>query len=240
MPLPRFALPLAVTIGLAVAVPSGAMAAPSSSGSSVRATAAQAEDDAPVLPSRVANALRRTDSALTSAESHIDEGEYPQAITALRSVKNNMYRADRAARAQMNAAAPVDPEGEGDDAVTTGPDSVIAVLGEEHEVVATLAGLFDANSKGVVDGLSHTLFRTISARDGLLNAVIALDPEGAGADYADGMADTADQYPDEVANLTEALASDTLSAGGRAVLTPALTRVTATANAFATAFGGGE
>jgi hypothetical protein len=243
MPLPRFALPLAVTVGLAIALPAGAGAAQSASSSGsggARAVAAQAEDDAPVLPSRVANALRRTDNALTSAESHLDEGEYSQAITALRSVKNNMYRADRAARAQMNATPPADPEGEGDDAPTTGPDSVIAVLGEEHEVVVTLAGLFDTNSKGVVDGLSHALYRTISARDGLLNAVIALDPEGAGADYADGMPDTADQYPDEVANLTEALAGDSLSAGGRAVLTPALTRVTATANAFAAAFGGGE
>ena len=240
MPLLRFALPLAVTIGLAVAVPTGAGAAQSSGSSGPRAVAAAEDDDAPVLPSRVASALRRTDNALTSAESHLDEGEYPQAITALRSVKNNMYRADRAARAQMAAVPPVDPEGEGEDAVTTGPDSVIAVLGQEHEVVVTLAGLFDTNSKGVVVGLSHTLYRTISARDGLLNAVIALDPEGAGVAYADGMADTADQYPDEVANLTEALAGDTLSAGGRAVLTPALTRVTATANAFAAAFGGGE
>ncbi|HWI73268.1 MAG TPA: hypothetical protein VNT55_15030 [Baekduia sp.] len=241
MPFPRFALPLAITIGLAIALPTGAGAAQPASGTGgLRAVAAAEDDDAPVLPSRVANALRRTDNALASAESHLDEGEYSQAVTALRSVKNNMYRADRAARAQMNAAPPADPEGEGDDAVTTGPDSVIAVLGEEHEVVVTLAGLFDTNSKGVVDGLSHTLFRTISARDGLLNAVIALDPEGAGADYADGMADTADQYPDEVANLTETLASDSLSAGGRAVLTPALTRVTATANAFAAAFGGGE
>jgi hypothetical protein len=233
----KLAVPLTVALGLAVATPTASMAAKSPA---PKAHAAQETDDVPVLPSRVANAIRRTQDSLANAEDHIDEGEYPQAIVSLRSLRNNMYRADRAARAQMNAVPPVDPEGEGDDAVTTGPDSVIAVLGEEHQVIVTVAGLFDANSQGVVDSLTHALFRTLNARDGLLNAVIALDPEGAGADYADGMADTADQYPDEVANLTEALGSDTLSAGGRAVLTPALAQVTATAAAFAAAFGGGE
>jgi hypothetical protein len=233
------ALPLTVALGLAAASPVAAVAAPHRGAS---AHAAQAEtDDAPVLPSRVTNALRRTDRSLENAETHIDEGEYAQAIVSLRNVRKNMYRADRAARAQMNAAPPVDPEGEGgEDVATTGPDSVIAVLGAEHEVITTVAGLFDTNSQGVVDGLTHALFRTMNARDGLLNAVIALDPEGAGAPFADGMADTADQYPDEVANLTEALASDQLSPGGRAVLTPALAQATATAAAFAAAFGGGE
>jgi hypothetical protein len=233
----RLALPLTVALGLAAASPVGAAAAPHHAPS---AHAAQDTDDVAVLPSRVANALRRTDRSLENAETHVDEGEYAQAIVSLRNVRKNMYRADRAARAQMNAVPPVDPEGEGDDAVTTGPDSVIAVLGAEHEVVTTVAGLFDTNSQGLVDALTHALFRTMGARDALLGAVIALDPEGAGADYADGMADTADQYPDEVANLTEALASDQLSPGGRAVLTPALAKANATAAAFAAAFGGGE
>ena len=232
----KLAVPLTIVLGLAAASPAS-MAAKSPP----KAHAAQeADDDTVVLPSRVANAIRRTQDSLNNAEDHIDEAEYPQAIVSLRSVRDNMYRADRAARAQMNAPPPP-PDAEGEDVESTaGPDSVIAVLGEEHTVVTTLAGLFDANSQGVVDGLTNAMFRTLNARDGLLNAVIALDPEGAGADFADGMADTADQYPDEVANLTEALASDTLSTGGRAVLTPALAQVTATAAAFDAAFGGGE
>lgn len=233
----HLAVPLTIALGLVAASPVGAVAAPHRGAS---AHAAQAEtDDAPVLPSRVANAVRRTESSLASAESHVDEGEYAQAIVSLRNLRKNMYRADRAARAQLNAPPPADPE-DNDDAGTAGPDSVVAVLGTEHEVVTTVAGLFDTNSQGVVDALSHALFRTMNARDALLNAVIALDPEGAGAPFADAMPDTADLYPDEVANLTEALAGDQLSPGGRAVLTSALAKATATAAAFAAAYGGGE
>ena len=80
----------------------------------------------------------------------------------------------------------------------------------------------------------------MNTRDKLLAAVIALDPEGAGADYADGMADTVAGYDDEVANLTEALAADQLSAGGTKVLTAALNQSKATQAKVAAAFGGGE
>jgi hypothetical protein len=236
----RLALPLTIAVGLVAAAPAGALAAPGAGAKAkhITARAAQtaADGDAPILPSRVANALRRTQNSLNDAEDHLDDGAYSQAIVSLRSVRNNMYRADRAARVQLNAPAPAEDA----DVATTPADSVVAVLGQEHQVVVTVAGLFDTTSKGVVDALTHALYRTLDARDGLLNAVIALDPEGAGADYADAMPDTADQYPDEVANLTEALGSDQLSPGGRAVLTPALAQVTATANAFAAAFGGGE
>jgi hypothetical protein len=54
------------------------------------------------------------------------------------------------------------------------------------------------------------------------------------------MADTVDGYADEVANLTEALADDKLSAGGKSALTAALNRSKATAAKIDTAFGGGE
>jgi hypothetical protein len=134
----------------------------------------------------------------------------------------------------MNAV--VDPNAE----TTPGPDAVIAVLGVDSDVVVTVSGLFDANSKGVVDAATHALFRTLNARDRLLDAVIGLDPEGAGADYADGMADTVDGYTDEVANITDALADDQLSPGGTRVLRTALAQVTATAAKVNAAFGGGE
>jgi hypothetical protein len=106
--------------------------------------------------------------------------------------------------------------------------------------VTTVSGLFDANSKGVVDSATHALFRTLNARDRLLDAVIALDPEGAGADYADGMADTVDGYADEVSNISDALADDQLSPGGTRVLNAALTQVQATSAKVNAAFGGGE
>jgi hypothetical protein len=236
-------------VGLAalfsLAVTSNALAKPSTvlgdASSSVIASARAEDTDEVVLPSRVANAIARTEASLAKAAEHLDEGEYAKVVVSLRAVRNNMYRADRAARVQMNAAPPVDPDDEGgEDAVTTGPDSVVAVLTLDQTIVMSLAGLFDTHSQGVVVSLTHTLFQTMSARDKLLASVIALDPEGAGADYADGMADTLDGYSDEVANLQEALNSDALSAGGRKVLTAALAKSQATLAAITAAFGGGE
>jgi hypothetical protein len=226
-----------VALALVVAVLSLAAA-------STASAAAPESDDAVVLPTRVAAAINRTQTALDNAAEHIDEGEYAKAVTSLRAVRNNMYRADRAARAQMNAvpAVPVDPEADPEDVPesTAGPDSVIAVLTLDQTVVTTLAGIFDSNSQGVVVALTHALFQTMTARDKLLAAVIALDPEGAGAAYADGMPDTLDGYTDEVANLTEALQNDTLSVGGKKVIQAALVKSQATLATITTAFGGGE
>jgi hypothetical protein len=227
----KAAVPLGLVLGaLALSAAPAHAAAPAA-----KAKAAQvAIDPEVILPGRVAGAIRRTQKSLDNAETHIDENEFPQAVTSLRAVRKNMYRADRAARRQMNAV--VDPEAE----TTPGPDSVIAVLTLDTIVVEQVSALFDTNSKGVVDALSPALYRTMGARDRLLDAVIALDPEGAGADYSDGMADTVDGYTDEAASISEALADDTLSAGGTRVLRPALAKSQATAAKVTLAFGGGE
>ncbi len=227
----KAAVPLGLLASLAVILPTGAQAA-----AYCGYGAPPAANDEVVLPSRVDIAIRRTERSICKAEEHVDEGEYTQAATSLRSVRRNMYRADRAARRQMNVV----PDPNAEDETTPGPDSVIAVLNMDSEVVLTTSGLFDANSKGVVDAATHALFRTLNARDRLLDSVIALDPEGAGADYSDGMADTVAGYDDEVANITEALADDPLSAGGTRVLNAALRQVTATAAKVNAAFGGGE
>jgi hypothetical protein len=224
-------VPLGLLLGLALAIPTASQAT-AYCGYGAPPTA----NDEVVLPSRVAIAISRTERSICKAEEHADEGEYSQAVVSLRSARRNMYRADRAARRQMNIV----PDPNSEDESTPGPDSVIAVLNLDSEVVTTVSGLFDGNSQGVVDGATHALFRTLNARDRLLDAVIALDPEGAGADYSDGMADTVDGYTDEVANLTDALADDQLSPGGARVLRAARTQVTATAAKVNAAFGGGE
>jgi hypothetical protein len=226
----KAAVPLGLVLG-ALAL----SAAPAHAAAPVAKAAQTPADDTVVLPGRVAAAIRRTQRSLDNAENHVDEAEPAKAVTSLRAVRRNMYRADRAARRQMNAV-PADPEAE----TTSGPDSVIAVLTLDQTVVESLSGLFDTNSKGVVDGLSHAMYRTMDARDRLLNSVIALDPEGAGATYSDGMADTLDGYADEVASISEALADDQLSAGGARVLRPALSQSQATAAKVNLAYGGGE
>jgi hypothetical protein len=228
-------VPLAVVCGLLLSSPGAAVAQ-------------QEPDDAAVLPSRVSNAINRTENLLDAAGVAIDTGDKAGATATLNGVRLNIYRADKAARAQM-AAAPADPEDAPDppedapdapEAAVTPADSVVAVLGLDQTVVTSVAGLFDGKQGAVLTPLSSSLFAAMNARDKLLASVIALDPEGAGADYADGMADTVAGYDDEVANLTEALARDQLSAGGKKVLTAALAQSKATQAKVTAAFGGGE
>jgi hypothetical protein len=227
-----------ILVGLVLTLAVAASASAHSARTGPPAAAAQVAppaDDPVVLPSRIAAAIRRTETALANAEKHVDEAEYTKAIVSLRAVRASLARADKAARRQMNAV-PADPEAE----TTPGPDSVIAALAVDQEAVMTAAGLFNGNSGTLVTALASTITTAQLIRDRLMNAVIALDPEGAGAPYADGMPDTLDGYADEVANLTEALADDKLSAGGAAALRAALARSNATLAKMNVAFGGGE
>ena len=217
-----------------LAIAGTANAAPLPIGHTAKASQA-AEDDAVVLPSRVAGAIRRTENALAKAEEHIDEAEYSKAVISLRAVRKYLVVADKSARRQMSAV-PADPEAE----TTTGPDSVIAVLSLDQEVAVGLAGLLNGQTGTLVGAIGTTLATAQTTRDKLLDTVIGLDPEGDGAAYADGMADTLDGYADEVDNITEAIALDVLSAGGKGILNAALTRSKATEAKIQAAFGGGE
>jgi hypothetical protein len=221
-------------LALLLAVSTVALMAVGSASARVAAEA-PADDDAAVLPSRVASPLHRVDSSISKAEEHVDEEEYAKAIVSLRSVRRNVFAANKAAKRQINAV-PADPEAE----TTSGPDSVIAVLNAEQAAIERVASLFNGNSGALVTALASTIVYVQGYRDRLINAIVALPAEGAGADYSDGMADTVDAYADEVANLTEALADDKLSAGGKSALTAALNRSKATAAKIDTAYGGGE
>jgi hypothetical protein len=242
----RRILPLLAVLALSLSVVASASArsnsahtaSPVSAPASV-AAAPEAEEDAAVLPTRVVGAIRRTETALANAEEHIDEAEYTKAIVSLRAVRQNLLRADKAARTQMKAVPPAEDQ-ESEEAATSPADSVIAVLGLEQEIVVTIADLFNGQSGALVTALSSTISTAQLTRDRMLASVLALNPEGAGADYSDGMADTVGGYTDEVANLAEALANDKLTLGGRGVLNLALTRSKATEAKINSAFGGGE
>jgi hypothetical protein len=200
----------------------------------VATAAAPPADDAVVLPSRVGNAINRAQILLDAASLAIDTHDSTKAVAALQAISAGVTRADKAARVQMDAVAAPDSE------TTPGPDSVVAVLTLDQTVVTSLAGLFDGQTGAIVDAATHSLFATMNTRDKLLATVIALPAEGAGADYSDGMADIVTGFDDEAANLTEALANDKLSAGGRKVLTAALAQSQRAQAAAAAAFGGGE
>lgn len=189
-----------------------------------------------VLPSRVANAIRRASNLLDSAGTSVDTGDTARAVTALKALQRTIVRADKAARKQMTAAA--DPDAE--EGATPGPDSVIAVLTFDQSAITTLAGFFDTTSGQIVNATARALSAVMGTRDKLLGTVIALPDEGAGADYADGMADTLTGYDDEVASIAEAMSDDALSAAGRNALRAAAARSRATRAKVGAAFGGGE
>ena len=193
-------------------------------------------DDDIVLPSRVAVSVSSPaqDSVDLSAL-RVNNRRWKLANRALAGVKVNVVRAHRAGMYQM--ALPVAEEAE----TTPGPDSAIAVLTLEQGVITNLAALFDGIPVGhplVIKNPSEALTQANAKRDQMLDAILALDPEEAGAPYADAMTDTVDGYADEVANLTEALQRDALTAAARAELTKALKKSTATAARISPPFGG--
>jgi hypothetical protein len=204
------------------------------------AQAAEADDEV-VLPSRVANSIQRTLNALDRAERRIEDGRYPGARRSLSAVSTDILRAHRAGTNQMTAVPPLDDEGDPVES-TSGPDSVVAVLTLEQTAVTRLAGMLDGVTGHplVVSLVGAGISTAQTSRDQMLTAVIGLDPEGAGADYADGMADTLDGYTDEVANLTESLQTDQLSAPSQAVVSSALAGSQAAEAKVTAAFGGGE
>ena len=168
---------------------------------SARAQTPPIVDDEVILPTRVSAAMGRSLSALDRAEARVDDQQYGSAAASLLAIGSDLNRAHSAARAQLKAK-PVDPEAE----TTQGPDSVTAVLTLEQQAITRLAGLYDTVTDPVVlNRIGSAMDVALTKRVRMLNAVIALNPEGAGAAYADGMADTVDGYTDEVENLTEAL-----------------------------------
>ena len=234
-----FAVSLALGLGLVTAASAGQLNSGSEPISDHVVTVAEADDEV-ILPSRVASAVARTQNALARSTAGVEERRIKAATRSLGALQSDVRRAYSAAKLQMNAAAAVDPEEEAE-GTTAGPDSVVAVLTLDQATITGLAGLFDyVKDPGATASITKSLNAALTRRDQLLNTVIAMDPEGAGADYADGMADTVDGYTDETANLAEALKVDRLTPASTTALTNALARSQATAAKVAAAFGGGE
>jgi hypothetical protein len=241
----RLALGLVVGLAVAAVGPAASASAQESAGHH-RGAQAHAKsfmaawptpDDEVVLPSRVAAAIAYTQDAVDQAARRVDNAKWKRANTSLAAVGVNIARAHRSGIYQMTLPAVEEAE------TTPGPDSVVAVLGLEQGVITNLAALFDgitASHPYVIKSLSTAMTQANTSRNAMLDAVLALDPEEAGADYADGMTDTVDGYTDEIANLTEALHDDVLAPAARTALTTALANSQATAAKVSAGFGGGE
>jgi hypothetical protein len=201
----------------------------------VLAHIAQEEDGTPV-PTSVARPISRARGALKAAATQIANRRFARALDSLGSLQFYLRRAHRAGMAQIGAP-PTDPEED----TPPGPVSVLAVLDLEHRVTMRGVALFDGLRRyAVVSSLRETLWYDHHYRDAMLDAVIGLPPEGAGSDYADGMADTLPSYVTEVNRVKTALAQYRLTDSARLGLNRALDRIQATQAKVNKAFGGGE
>ena len=187
-------------------------------------------------PDSVSTAIELAQVALTIVERRIANHRFDEAPESLSILQHDIVQANRAAADQIGLP-PSDPES--DD--PPGPASVFAALKLDHQVTIHLVSLFDGVSDAdVVTSLRHTLSRTQKARDDLLDAVIALPPEGARADYDDGMSDTLGVYPAEENLITTALLAFELTDPANTALTKLLARVQATDARVNAVWGGGE
>ena len=239
--IPRLMTPL-VTITMSVVIALSVVSAPS--GQQVGAApptrlalVAEPFDPEVVLPARVDAALHRTFAAVERGVAAVDDRQRAQARRALHAASVGFNRANKAVLHQVLAVT--DPEAEEES--TAGPDSALAGLNVAQVSIGELAGLFDGiHGALVVRAIRTTLRAAQVKRAELLGVLIGLDPEGAGADYADALADTLPAYTDEVASIQEALADDRLTEPARTALQAALIRSQAAEAAMTAAYGGGE
>jgi hypothetical protein len=191
------------------------------------------EEDGTPVPTSVATPISKARAAMTNAVRYTQHHRFRRASLALANVRLYVGKAHTAGMAEIGAP-PADPESD----VPPGPVSVIAVLGLEHSVVLRSARLFNGLTRAI--GLGSTLSTAMTLRTTMLETIIPLDPEGDGADYADGMADTLPIYTAEVKGVATVLVTGSLTATGRARLKVVLAGSKATRAMVTAAYGGGE
>jgi hypothetical protein len=235
--IPRLVTPLvalALTVGVAITL-SGHQVGPAPT--TRLAPVAEPFDPEVVLPARVDAALQRTFAAVERAVAAVDDHDWPHARRALHAATVGFDRAHKAVLHQVSAVT--DPEAEEES--TAGPDSALAGLNVAQVSIGEFAGLFDRlRAAQVVRAIGKTLAAAQVKRAELIGVVAGLDPEGAGAAYADGLADSLPAYTDEVASIQEALADDRLAGIARTALQAALVRSQAAEASMNAAFGGGD
>jgi uncharacterized membrane protein (UPF0182 family) len=188
------------------------------------------------VPEAVAIPIQQAKAALDEVEARFAGQQYDTAPESLKALRRYVVQANRAAATQIGLP-PSDPES--DD--LPGPTAVFAALGLDHLVTLRLVSFFDGvTDRDALQSLQYTVSRTQSSRDALLDTVIALAPEGARADYDDGMADTLGVYPTEENLITTALLAYVLTDSARSSLTEVLARIQATEAKVARVWGGGE
>jgi hypothetical protein len=175
-------------------------------------------------------------AALSRATTRAGAGDVAGTTTALTTVRSHTRHANTGAKALIGAP-PTDPES--DD--VPGPPAVTAALKLDAAIVSAVVPLYGGSRAGTLAGaFNSTLRRAQASRMPMLQQVAGLPPEGAGADYADGMADMLPLFNKEVKVLTTGLQGAPATGKVHAGLTNALARATQAQKIVKKAWGGGE
>jgi hypothetical protein len=200
-------------------------------------------DVPPVLPSAVRVRIKRGENALDKAGEYVDKGAPDKAINSLRGARSNMYAAWRAAKYGIQhapappAEAKVVAHASQDTPVGTiyaDPNTTaMAVLGLQHDVVASTMGLID-DAKGTLrDSLSTTMFAALDRRDSAITFIASIPPDPnaeakvvaqasqddtAPPDFATLMPGVTVDLDDELASGNEMLAGGALTPGEKSII----------------------
>jgi hypothetical protein len=187
-------------------------------------------------PRATATPIQKAREALERAVTRFAQHRIQRGLDALATLRRTAGVAHRAAVNKIGKP-PTDPESD----ELPGPPAAFAMLTLEHQIGVRLPPIFNRmRRERVLSSLGYTLWLTHRRRDLMLDKVIALNPEGQRAEYADGMADTLSAFTNEVKTLRNGLDTYVLTSSGRSKLTSALNRVKATRARVNTVFGGGE
>ena len=200
------ALAVALGVGLAVGPTTAAWGESAADGTSRELTSAGKETTPGPAPSHkratiptYSTYVKRADAALSRAINEIRADHPVRANKALDRLTNNTRRANVGATATIGKP-PSDPES--DD--LPGPPAVTSVIALDHRIGRQLIPRFDGFRRPVVsEHLRVALWAAYHQRGVILDKVIALPPEGAGEDYADGLSDTLPVYGQDVSQLTQ-------------------------------------
>ena len=159
------------------------------------------------VPARIANRLRRAESALSRAEEKADDGDSAGAVASLTAARRNLASAAKSAKKRAGQ----------DD----GPDSMAAVASVQHDVVDETSQLFDGLDGSVVDALATTLKSALDGRDDIVASAT-------GEDYYELYESVDSDAGDEGDAIAEALSDDELTSAAKSALTDAATQLKAT------------
>jgi hypothetical protein len=251
MPSIRGVVPLAVALGVAVAVPGTAGAA-----EPPKAKASGSDVVEVTYPTLVRVRVARAERALTRATRKVEHGKADEAVATFKVVRRQMSAAWRGAKYVIRTTPPppatedaLRPRArKADDPPTaptyaSPPETAMRVLELQHTIAAEVGQLIDGAHGTGLNALATTLNFTDDRRDGALNYILSVAPpvpatedrvRARAAQEEDAAAPTFDtlmpnlipDFDDELQAI-EGLKSDAtdLTAGGRRLLNAAETQV---------------